>query len=247
MFADPTTLAILLLLVAFAAYVQGVAGFAYGLILMGIIGWLDLAPLPAAAILVSLTSLVNVLVALRGYRSSIQWQLLMPVVAGMLPALVGGVLLLDYLSNEAEALLKSLLGITLLGGGSLLMLKPTPYQAPSGPLSLIAIGILGGISGGLFSVSGPPIVFHFYRQPLPLGLLKITLLALFGFSTLTRIAVVSIEGQMTLELLWFGLLAAPIVSLSTLAARRFPPPLSEDNLKRCAFFLVAGMGLALLI
>ncbi|WP_210396250.1 TSUP family transporter [Motiliproteus sediminis] len=247
MLLDLHAIAPLLLLVAFAAYVQTIAGFAYGLILMGVIGWLKLIPLADAAILVSLTSLVNVLVALRGDWAGINRGTLAAILLGLIPGLLGGIWLLDYLSSETEQTLRLLLGVTLLGGGFLLMLKPTPYRQPSPTWTLGFFGLLGGLGGGLFSVSGPPVVFHLYRQPQPLAVLKATLLAVFGFSTLLRILVVSAQGQMDAQLLLLGALAAPVVSLATLAGRRYPPPLSETNLKRGAFLLVTLMGITLLL
>lgn len=247
MLLDPLSILSLLLLVAFAAYVQTVAGFAYGLILMGVIGWLQLIPLPTAAILVSLTSLVNVLVALRGGWGGVNRQILLSILVGLIPGLLAGVWLLDYLSSETEQTLRALLGATLLGGGFLLMLKPAPYATSSPRWTLAGFGLLGGLGGGLFSVAGPPVVFQLYRQPEPLAVLKATLLAVFGFSTLLRILVVTASGEMSSEILLLGALAAPVVSLATLVGRRYPPPLSETNLKRGAFLLVTLMGLTLLI
>ena len=55
----------------------------------------------------------------------------------------------------------------------------------------VGAGALGGFFGGLFSISGPPVVYQFYRQPVPAATLRLTLVALFSLTSMGRLAVVA--------------------------------------------------------
>ncbi len=243
---DLASLSQFLIVAMVASYIQTVTGFAFGLILVGAASALDLVSIGFAAIVVSFTSLVNVLVALRGSRDGIQWPLARSILLGLIPALVVGVVILDHLSSSTTEGLRVLLGMTILSGGLLLMMKPHPYPKVSKPWSFIATGAVGGITGGLFSVSGPPIVFHLYRQPIILYHLKTTLLMVFGVSTCLRIILVGLQGQISSEILLTSGLAAPLVMIATLAGKRYPPPLSDLTIRRFCFLLLAGMGISLI-
>ncbi len=244
---DLASLAPFLIVTMIASYIQTVTGFAFGLILVGAASALELVSIGFAAIVVSFTSLVNVVVALRGSRDGIQWSMARSLLWGLIPALVMGVVILDHLSSTTTESLRVLLGLTILSGGLLLMMKPHPYPQVSRPWSFIATGAMGGITGGLFSVSGPPIVFHLYRQPIILYHLKTTLLLVFGVSTCLRIILVGVQGQISSDILLTSGLAAPLVMAATIAGKRYPPPLSDQTIRRFCFLLLAGMGLSLIV
>ncbi|WP_207062157.1 sulfite exporter TauE/SafE family protein [Motiliproteus sp. SC1-56] len=241
----PEELLIFLCFTLAASYIQAVAGFAFGLILMGAASVLGLAPIGFAAIVVSFTSLVNILVALRGRRRQILGDVAVALLVGLVPGLALGVWLLAYLSNHATDALRLLLGLTILGGGLVLMLRPSPYRQRSRGWTFALTGFMGGVSGGLFSVAGPPIVFHLYRQPEVMLRLSSTLLMVFGVATLGRILLVGLQGQITEAVLTTSALAIPVVVAGTLAGRHFPPPLSETELRRLCFLLLTFTGGAL--
>ena len=71
---DIVSLAGLLLLAGVAAYVQSLTGFAFGLLMMGGIGMMGLVPLPDAAVIVGILTLVNATQVLsRGWRD-VAWR-----------------------------------------------------------------------------------------------------------------------------------------------------------------------------
>ena len=230
-----------------AAYVQTVSGFALGLIVMGAIGALELAPLPFAALVVSLISLVNVLSALRGRWHDVAGPTLRVATLSMVPAVLAGLALLLWLESAWLAGLRGLLGGFILGGGLLLLMRPHPRPTPA---PLWKAGLWGGIAGlfgGLFSTAGPPIVFHLYREPLGIPAVRATLLAFFAATTLTRILITGAAGAIDSEVLRWVTAGLPAVLLGTWAGRRFPPHLPDLAMRRIAFLLLAGLGLALLV
>ena len=230
-----------------AAYVQTVSGFALGLIVMGTVGVLDLAPIAFTALVVSIVSLVNVVSALWGRWHDVHRPTLRTAAAAMLPAVLAGLALLDWLQSTWVDGLRGLLGGFILAGGLMLMLRPHPRPTPS---PLWKAGLWGGIAGlfgGLFSTAGPPIVFHLYREPFGIPAIRATLLAFFAGATLVRIAATSAAGTIDGAVLTWVTAGLPAVLIGTWAGRRFPPRLPDLAMRRIAFVLLAGLGLALLL
>jgi len=244
---DQTAFVIFLLVVAIGSYIQTVTGFALGLLVMGAVTVLGLAPIPISAIVVSMLALVNSLLALRNASHSIDWKIVRAIIAGLLPAVFFGLLLLQYLSTHAVAMLKPLLGVVIISSGLFLIYKPHPLPAISATSSTFAIGMIGGLFGGLFSTSGPPIIFHLYRQPVALQVVRTTLLAIFILAAIVRLSYVGFRGEITLPIIKLGVYCLPLVIVFTTLGRRFRPPLSDLAMRRVAFALLVLLGILLLI
>jgi uncharacterized membrane protein YfcA len=237
----------LLLVIGIGAYAQTVTGFAMGLIIMGAATLFDLVPVAFSAVVVTMTSMFNILQALSKEHRHIHWRSVLLAVIGMAPALILGVMLLERLSNDAEQSLKFLLGLFILIGATLLILKPHPRETLEVGWRDVLAGTLGGFFGGLFSTAGPPLVYHLYRQPFGIPVIRTTLLAIFGFTTILRNGFVALSGDFTQPMLYASLWAIPVVTIATLLGQRFPPPLSEQGMRRLAFGLLALLGLMLLV
>jgi len=232
----------LLLLVGIGAYAQTVTGFAMGLIIMGAATLFHLVPVSFTAVVVTMTSMFNIIQALLKEHHHIHWRSTLLASLGMAPALILGVITLNYLSTESAQMLRMLLGAFILVGATLLAVKPHPRrELVVGWRDLLA-GAAGGYFGGLFSTAGPPLVYHLYRQPFGIDVIRTTLLAIFGFTTVLRNSYVALNGDFTLEMLHTSLLAIPVVYIATVLGQRFPPPLSEKGMRRLAFGLLALMG-----
>ncbi|MGM0595193.1 MAG: sulfite exporter TauE/SafE family protein, partial [Pseudomonadota bacterium] len=233
--------------IGIGAYVQTVTGFAMGLIIMGAATLFDLVPVAFTAVVITMTSMFNILLALAREHHHIHWRTVLLASLGMAPALILGVWLLNYLSVESTQTLKALLGGFILVGATLLVLKPHPRNRLLLGWRDVVAGALGGFFGGLFSTAGPPLVYHLYRQPFSIDVVRTSLLAIFGFTTVLRNGYVAASGDFTLEMLHTSLLAIPVVYLATVLGQRFPPPLAETGMRRLAFALLAVLGILLLL
>ena len=242
-----TDVALLLLFVGIGSYLQAITGFALGLVVMGAAGALHLAPLPFLAVVISLVAFPNTAFALRGATQHIQWPIVGWTLLGLWPTVALGVHWLNLLSAENSALLRAVLAGLILVSALLLVLRPQPHKQASPRWLATLMGVFAGLFGGLFSTAGPPVIYHLYRQPWSVAEVRATLLAIFVFSTGFRISYVTLTGGMTAAMLWLGLLSLPIVWLCTSAARRWPPPLSDLNMRRLAFLLLALLGAMLLL
>lgn len=240
-----TALTGFLLLTGMAAYVQTLTGFAFGLITMGGVGLTGLLSLPDAAMLVSILTLVNATqMLLRGWRD-VDWQKFGLVLVASWPFLFIGFHLLEWLAASRADLLRLALGFVIVVSSLQLARRPDPLKQPSGAPSFLLFGSIAGLMGGMFSTAGPPLVYHFYRQPLPLVVVRETLVTIFALNALFRTGLVIATDQIPAASTLSGLFAVPAVIAATHLARRYPPPLSQTVMRRIVFLLLFLSGVSL--
>jgi uncharacterized membrane protein YfcA len=228
------------------SYVQSVSGFAMGLIVIAVVGASGIISLPVLTAAASLITVVNVAVALKGHTQHINKRIFIWLAAGQLPAIGVGVWILTWLDRDAQNVLELLLGLFITLGSLSMMLKPRPLAAPSANWACLTAGLAGGVVGGMFSASGPIMGWFNYRQPLPLAVIRATLLCSFALTTSTRTIVVGVQGGLTSEVLWLSAVAVPLVVLGTWLGREMPPPVSEETIKQGAFALLLVIGVWIL-
>ncbi|GGO86238.1 membrane protein [Marinobacterium nitratireducens] len=238
----------LLLFLALASYIQATTGFAFGLIVMASVTALGLASIETTAFIISVLSLVNTVTTLKGglwrqlNKRAFGWILL-----GSAPATFAGLWLLDYSSDGQKGLLQIILGVSLVGSSLMMMYRVTQLERPSPVTAFAASGVLAGLMGGLFSTAGPPISFMMYRQPDSIAAIRATLLCLFSVAAVLRIGAVAAIGSVNESMIALSVTGAPVVWLGALVARRFPPPLSNEALRRIAFGILLFSGVFLTI
>lgn len=231
--------------VALATYAQTMTGFAFGLVLLGLTGLLSLAPLSEMSHVVNMLTLVNAFVALRGSGVKLDWSLLRTPLIASLIGVVFGVFALEWMSGNMVLLLRALLGITILACATLLIASTRPLPRVSSRNAFIGFGLVSGVLGGLFSSAGPPMVYHLYRQPLPLSLIRNSLILLFAANATLRLTLVVSQGGLSVSALWLGLEAFPVVAILTWLVRRYVSADSVKMVRRMVFvlLLIAGFGL----
>jgi uncharacterized membrane protein YfcA len=228
------------------SYVQSVTGFAMGMIVIAVVGASQTIPLPILTAAASLITMVNIAMALRGHMGHLHKPLFFWLAVGLLPAISIGVWLLTVLSEDGRWLLQLLLGAFITLGSLSMMLRPRPLARVSSPLVCTLVGFSGGLIGGMFSASGPIMGWFNYRQPLPVLVIRSTLLCSFALTTTVRTLVVGVQGGLVAEVWWLSLLALPLVILGTWLGREAPPPVSDATLKQMAFALLLAMGVWIL-
>jgi uncharacterized membrane protein YfcA len=236
-----------LLAVALATCAQTLSGFAFALVLVGLGGLLQLAPLADLANVVTVLALANAAIALRGARESLDRPGFRQIALGMLAGTIAGIALLDWLSANLLLVLRLLLGLTVIGCAVIVLLEAARLQQRSRPVVFLAWGVVSGLLSGLFSTGGPPLVYHLYRQPLALKAVRDTLVAALAFSSLARLLVVVPLGGFSLHALQLCAMAAPLVFGLTWWLERHPPAWSRAAVLRlvCGLLFLTGLGLAL--
>lgn len=233
--------------VALATYAQTMTGFAFGLVLLGLSGVFQLASVSEVANVVSVLSLVNAAVTLARAKPQVNWSLIRPAMASSLVGVGAGVAALAWISGSMGVLLQLLLGCTILGCAVLLIARAQPLSHVSSRGSFVFFGAISGVLGGLFSSAGPPMVYHLYRQPLPLAAIRNSLLILFSLNAIVRLALVTGQGAFMASSFWLSLLALPIVIGVTWVARRYSTAGSMKTVKRMVFVLLLAAGMGLIV
>ena len=128
---ETSALIIFLLITFFGSYIQAVAGFAMGMLIVAVAGGLRLIELETLAAVVSILSLTNSVLSLWGQVGQVHWRLFSWLALGQVPALMLGLFFLDRLGANARWALELCLGVFLTLGALGMLLKPQPLQRVS--------------------------------------------------------------------------------------------------------------------
>jgi uncharacterized membrane protein YfcA len=145
---------------AVAGFVQGLSGFAFGLVAMGIWAW-SLDPVLAGPLVV-FGSLIGQLLATKAlWRALNPWRAL-PFVAGGVLGVPPGVVLLRYIDPIA---FKACVGLLLVVWCPIMLFaRDLPRVDWGGKWADAGVGWIGGIMGGLGGLTGPaPILWATLR------------------------------------------------------------------------------------
>lgn len=245
---DPAPLQLLAfwLLAAAGAWTQTLTGFALGLIVMSGATLFHLLPVPVTAAIISVLVLVNGGMVLARDHTHIDRPALIRMVAGTVPTIVAGLILLGWVADSRLNMLRAVLGVFVTLAALQLIRRPQPWPARSPNAAFALAGAAGGLLGGLFATAGPPVIWLLYRQPLPLATVRVTLVAYFALTQALRLVLVTGSGGLTRPMLIGAAGAIPAVMTGTWLARRFPPGLAPVTIRRAALGLLLASGLALI-
>jgi len=233
--------------VALASYAQNLTGFAFSLILLGLVSVLHIASITDTANAAMVLTLVSAWTYFRTQRAPPPWALVRPAMLGSALGVAGGVTLLGWLSGSSLVLLRALLGVCVLGCAWLLVARGDQGAVPIKPSQFAAVGVLAGLLGGLFSTSGPPLVYYLYRQSLDRETVRRALLVLFAFGALVRLVLVLPTGQFSLRAAVLAACAVPVVYGVTRWHHHLQPRLAVATLQRVVAGLLALTGVLLLV
>lgn len=236
-----------LVFVAGAVYAQAITGFALALILLGVIGATNLVPLTDAVNATTVIGFCTAWIFLYRRRALRIEKVLVPILATNTVSLVAGALLLFWLAGTAYQVLRLILGVSIVACAVSLWRAVRPLPAMSSPTVFAFTGIVSGLLAGLFSASGPPLVYLLYRQPKPLMWIRESLMVIFGLGTALRLLIVVPTGQFSLLSLQLAVEALPVVFVVTFYAARHPPPLSPKLLRGlvCALLISTGVSMGI--
>lgn len=243
----PDALLVFLLIVAAAGYFQTVTGFGLSMIVTGVTAGLGLTSVALVAAVVNVLALVNCAIALPGRSQQIDRRIAVPIIASVVPMIAVGVFLLTYLSARAAGLLQIALGLIIIYGGLSIVWQARARDHASGALSFAVAGACSGLCGGLFGMSGPPLIYQLYRQPIELARIRDLLILTFTITSLTRIFILAVSGQIDRPVVILSALAIPAIAIGTFLGRRCPPPLSPRAIRRVICGVLLGIGVDLVL
>ncbi|CAM3424646.1 sulfite exporter TauE/SafE family protein [Paracidovorax anthurii] len=225
-----------------AGFVQGLSGFAFGLVAMSFWAW-TLEP-RLAAVLAVFGALTGQIIAAVSVRRGFDARRLLPFVAGGLAGVPLGVLLLPRMDVDG---FKAVLGTLLvLWCPTMLMAKSLPRIARGGRLADGAVGLAGGVMSGIGGFSGTlPTLWCTLR-----GLEKDTQRAVIQNFNLAMLLVTMgtylATGLVTREMLPLFAIVAPAMLVPTLLGARLYIGISEVRFRQIVLGLLTVSGIVLL-
>ena len=225
-----------------AGFVQGLSGFAFGMVAMSFWAWV-LQPQVAATLAV-MGALTGQLVAAFSVRRGFHWPTLLPFVVGGLVGIPVGVWLLPHLDMTV---FKAFLGSLLVVWCPLMLLsKRLPRLARGGRGADGAVGFVGGVMGGLGGFTGtvPTLwctICGYDRdtqrsiiQNFNLSMLFVTLLTYTGAGLVTR------------ESLYLAAMVVPAMLIPSFLGTRMYLGISDVQFRTLVLGLLTVSGCALL-
>jgi uncharacterized protein len=237
---DPLTSAVALGAAA-GGFVQGLSGFAFGLVAMAIWAWW-LDPVLAGPLVV-FGSLVGQLLSLRAIRRGVDARRALPVVAGGVVGVPIGVALLRHIDPLAFKLAVGVLLVVWCP--AMLLARGLPRVAWGGRAADAGAGLVGGVMGGLGGLTGPaPTLWAALRgwgRDAQRGVFQVFNLAMHVLTMATYLA----TGTITQEAARLFLVVAPAMLLPALVGAGLYRRLGDAAFRKLVLGLLTASGVVL--
>jgi uncharacterized membrane protein YfcA len=235
-----TTTILVGLIVFLAAFTQSLSGFGLALVSMALLP--GVTGIQMATPLVALVAIVIEAVLIIRYRQSLDVRAIWKVV---LAAVIGTPLGVIFLSRVDERIALTVLGLVIAGYAvyALLGLKLPKLE---GSFWAYAAGLVGGILGGAYNTSGPPVIVYADCRRWPPDMFKSNLQGYFVVSSLAVLASHALGGSLTppvWRIFWWSL---PFIGIGLLAGMGLDRWLNPFAFRRVVLVLLVLMGIRLL-
>ena len=236
MFADlpaPPTLAFLLAVAAIAGYVRGYAGFGAGLLFMPTASALIGPQLAVAAFF--LTDEIIALPLIPNALRKAHWPTVLPALLFAAIAIPLGTWTLLSVDPVPLRWADALMIFAMLA----LLVSGWRYHGQPHFAASAGVGFLSGFLGGLFQISGPPVVTYWMSGPFAPPVVRANLISFFAIASISTAISYWFGGVFTLRALSLTLILTPVYGFAIwLGARRFTGT-SETTFRRIAYALIA--------
>lgn len=224
-----------------AGFVQGLSGFAFGLVALSFWAWV-IDPKLAAVLAVS-GGLAGQVVAAVTVRRGLDLGRITPFVLGGLAGIPLGVLLLPRLDADW---FKALLGLLLMVWCPLMLLaRDLPRVTVGGRLADAAVGLAGGMMGGLGGFTGvlPTLwcTLRRYERDVQRTIIQNFNLAMLAVTMISYLA----TGLVTRPMLPMLAVVLPTMLVPTLLGTRAYVGISESGFRTLVLTLLTGSGVVL--
>lgn len=223
-----------------AAFIRGLTGFGFGILLVPILA-LALTPVEAVLalnIMAGLLALTEIRLILReAERSALTIGLL--VVLGTAP----GLMLLDA---TPPALARLLIALIALSAFFAILLPKRSAQQP-GVLTTGAVGISAGLLTGFAAMPGPPVVPYYVGRDIPRLTARASMVGIFGVSALAGIGSGAAIGVLESRIVVLGLALFPLVMLGNWVGSLAFGKVSDPVWRACVGLVLGAAAVAALV
>jgi len=235
------TAVIIFLVVLLGAFTQSLTGFGVTLVAMPVLSLLlgiELAA-PIGAVIAMLVQLI----LLRRFWEALNPRSIVSLAVGTVIAVPLGIY---GLSRIEEELLLTILGVVLVAY-SLYALLRFRLPALSWPGWAYLFGFAGGLLGGAYNTAGPPYVIYGNCRSWQPAVFKSNLQALFMVTGSMALLVHALNGNFTLDVARYVLLAVPAILIGIWLGLRLDKRLNPQVFSRLVLILLLIVGVRLLI
>ncbi len=227
---------------AAGGFVQGLSGFAFGLVAMAVWAW-SLDPVLAGPLVV-FGSLVGQLLSINSIRRGLDPRRILPFVAGGIVGVPLGVALLRHIDPTT---FKLAVGILLaIWCPAMLLARDLPRIARGGRLADAAVGLIGGVMGGLGGLTGPAATLwttlRGWDRDAQRAVFQVFNLSMQALTMATYLATGAISGQAGR----LFLVVAPAMLVPTLIGARLYRRFSDTTFRKVVLWLLAASGAVLI-
>ena len=226
-----------------AGFVQGLSGFAFGMVAMSFWAW-ALEPRLAATLAV-FGALTGQILAAISVRRGFSLQLLLPFIAGGLAGIPLGVLLLPHLDM---IWFKAILGgLLVLWCPVMLLSKHLPTVSAGGRLADGIVGMAGGVLGGIGGFTGTIPTLWCTLRGYPKDTQRIVIQNFNLSMLMVTMGTYLATGIVTRDMLPLFAIVAPAMLVPTLLGTRMYIGISEARFRQIVLGLLTVSGVALLV
>ena len=211
---DPATVAVIGLSVLFAAFVRGMTGFGLAIVLSPLLGFV-LAPERA----VLLNILLGTLIGPMGFFEARKLTDASQTVPFSLAAIATAPLGLWLLAHTPADTARIAIAITALLSFFLIVAKRPP-QPPEGLPPAIGFGAATGVIGAYAGIPGPPVVYYFVRDGVPVEVSRASLIVVFFWGIAATALFALVAGKIDVKLAVLALLMLPMLMIGNKLGER---------------------------
>ncbi len=222
-----------------AALVQGAVGFGFALTAMPVLALL--MDVKDASALVALSAFTLSAIMLAQNRKDVHFGEAAGLIGSALVGIPFGIFLL---ARAPQQLVLLILGGTIAAFAVYALVSPKPPQLKSG-LWRYGFGYVGGVLGGAYNTSGPPVVVYSAMRSWPHEKFVAVTQAFFTPTYLMIVAGHGLSGLWTREILTIFAISAPGILAATIIGKRIAGRLPVKALSRAVYGLLLVLGLAI--
>jgi uncharacterized membrane protein YfcA len=228
---------------ALAGFVQGLAGFGFGLVSLAIWSWV-MEPAVAVPVIV-FGSLVGQLLAVGSLRKGFSWPRFRPFMLGGVLGVPAGLWLLNILN---PLLFKFGVGLLLsLYCTALLCISSLPHITRGGRAADALVGVVGGTMAGFGGIPGAVPTLWCTLRGWPKDQQRTVFQAFNLFMHIVTLSAFALHGMITSEIAELFAIVAPVMLLPTLVGIRLYRRFSDSSFKGLVLGLLAASGVMLLV
>jgi uncharacterized protein len=237
-----TMLVLMAVVFASASFIQGFAGFGFGIFAMALLPFV--VDFKFGALVCTLVALGSLGATGWECRRQWRWRAVGPLLPGLLLSNVGGAEF--FIWAKSDLLMGMLAVVVVFTGVRGLVQRENHGQAADTPIrprwsTGLALGLVAGFLGATVNMPGPPVIVYAYARTGP-SAARAFLAHLFLANLFMKITVFGVRGQWSWHILWVAAAMLPVAWLASHLGGVLHNRLPKHRLVRAANVILLLLG-----